>query len=166
VLNTISLTLYCNKLIHFTYIILYTILLINLWSTILSQVHEILPHIFRIIGKYLFLSFLSTIVYLLQDWRINHDKRTWVTMSSSLETPRLAIDRWFYPGTPVFSNNKNWPPLYSWNIIESGVIITINQTVWNVQENTRSVVSKQKITHYCCFRILICIERNKNMSIH
>jgi hypothetical protein len=33
----------------------------------------------------------------------------------------LARGRWFSQGTPISSINKNWPPRYNWNIVESGV---------------------------------------------
>ena len=33
----------------------------------------------------------------------------------------LVTGCWFYPGTPISSTNKNWPPPYNWNIVESGV---------------------------------------------
>ena len=33
----------------------------------------------------------------------------------------LAVGRWFSAGTPVSSTKKNWLPLYSWNIVESGI---------------------------------------------
>ena len=33
----------------------------------------------------------------------------------------LATGRWFFPGPLVSSTNKNWPPRYNWNIVESGI---------------------------------------------
>ena len=33
----------------------------------------------------------------------------------------LATGRWFSPGPPVSSTNKNWRPRYNWHIVESGV---------------------------------------------
>ena len=33
----------------------------------------------------------------------------------------LAGGRWFSVGTLVFLHQKNWPPRYNWNIVESGV---------------------------------------------
>ena len=33
----------------------------------------------------------------------------------------LAADRLFSPGPPGFLHQKNWPPRYNWNIVESGV---------------------------------------------
>jgi hypothetical protein len=33
----------------------------------------------------------------------------------------LEADRWFSPGTPDFLHQWNWPPWYSWNIVESGI---------------------------------------------
>ena len=33
----------------------------------------------------------------------------------------FVVDRWFSLDTPVSSTNKNLPPRYNWNIVESGV---------------------------------------------
>jgi hypothetical protein len=33
----------------------------------------------------------------------------------------FTAGRWFSPGTPVSSTNKNWPPRYSWNIAGGSV---------------------------------------------
>jgi hypothetical protein len=32
----------------------------------------------------------------------------------------FAAGRLFSPGTPVSLTQLNWPPLYNWNIVESG----------------------------------------------
>ena len=79
----------------------------------------------------------------------------------------LVTCRWISPATPVSSTNKNWPPRYNWNIVESGVKHhEPNQPSFQPSRKVFFILSKIRRIRFHDYAFIFQFEMKQHISLN